>query len=153
MRDPAVGEEDELEAWRVAALDDRSSLPAVLGIAVALDAWLVLDLSEHRGHLGPLMAAALLRTRAGSDHLPALALGLRRSGGGWTRFRPGVERLAWHLRDGGRAQHGGRDLDKLTGRELMLRRCAGKRKTSRLPQLVELLSRPLSSRSPPRPRQ
>jgi Protein of unknown function (DUF1612)/HTH DNA binding domain len=145
--DPAFREEEKLRAWHRAALDDTRGLPSVLAAAVTLDAWFLLDPSERRGHLGPLMAAALLRARGKTPaHLPALALGLRESGVRWSKFQSAAERLEGVICGiEEAARHAARDLDKLTiARELMLRHCAGKRKTSRLSQLVDLfVSAPL----------
>ncbi|KMO27022.1 hypothetical protein VQ02_33800, partial [Methylobacterium variabile] len=122
-----------LGSWRQ-VLDRTRDLPAVLAAAVALDAWLVLDPAPRQGHLGPLAAAALLRARAkATAHLPTLALGLRESRARWSRALPPPERLAGLLGAiEAAARSGGRDLDRLTlAREVMLRACAGKRRTSR----------------------
>ncbi len=113
----------------------------MLAAAVALDAWLVLDPAPREGHRGPLAAAALLRARGKAEaHLPALALGLRDGRARWSRALPLPERLAGLL--GAvevSARLMGRDLDRLAlAREVMLRACAGKRRTSRLPHLVDL---------------
>ncbi|MBK3398786.1 MULTISPECIES: RHE_PE00001 family protein [Methylobacterium] len=135
-----AAEDDPVAAWR-RVLDETRDLPAVLAAAVALDAWLVLDPAPRQGHRGPLAAAALLRARGKARaHLPALALGLRESRARWSRALPLPERLAGLL---GAVETAarlmGRDLDRLAlAREVMLRACAGKRRTSRLPQLVDL---------------
>lgn len=138
---PSFGAEDDPSAaWR-RVLDETRDLPAVLAAAVALDAWLVLDPAPRRGHRGLLAAAALLRARGKARaHLPALALGLRESRARWSRALPLPERLAGLL---GAVETAarlmGRDLDRLAlAREVMLCACAGKRRTSRLPQLVDL---------------
>ena len=138
---PSFGAEDDPSAaWR-RVLDETRDLPAVLAAVVALDACLVLDPAPRRGHRGLLAAAALLRARGKARaHLPALALGLRESRTRWSRALPLPERLAGLL---GAVETAarlmGRDLDRLAlAREVMLRACAGKRRTSRLPQLVDL---------------
>lgn len=127
-------------AWR-RVLDDTHDLPALLAAAVTLDAWLVLDPAPRQGHRGPLAAAALLRSRGKvTAHLPALSLGLRESRARWSRALPLTDRLAGLLGAvEASARNLGRDLDRLTlAREVMLRACVGKRRTSRLPQLVDL---------------
>ncbi|AWN45432.1 hypothetical protein DK419_03115 [Methylobacterium terrae] len=136
-RDP---DEGPVAAWR-RILDETRDLPAALAAAVALDAWLVLDPAPRRGHRGPLTAAALLRARAKvTVHLPALSLGLRESRAPWSRALPLADRVAGLLGAvEASARTLGRDLDRLTlAREVMLRACAAKRRTSRLPQLVDL---------------
>ncbi len=135
-----AAQDDPVAAWR-RVLDETRDLPAVLAAAVALDAWLVLDPAPRQGHRGPLAAAALLRARGKARaHLPALALGLRESRARWSRALPLTERLAGLL---GAVETAARlmarDLDRLAlAREVMLRACAGRRRTSRLPQLVDL---------------
>ncbi|TNC14204.1 DUF1612 domain-containing protein [Methylobacterium terricola] len=136
--DPVAG--CPVTTWR-RVLDDTRDLPAVLAAAVALDAWLVLDPAPRQGHRGPLAAAALLRSRGKAQaHLPALSLGLRESRARWSRALPLADRLVALLgvvETSARAA--GRDLDRLTlARTVMLRACAAKRRTSRLPQLVDL---------------
>ncbi|ACL62584.1 RHE_PE00001 family protein [Methylobacterium nodulans] len=147
VRDPQYGEAERLAAWRRIALKDVQELPTVLAAAVALDAWFALDPSERQPFLGPLLAAALLHQRGTArHHLPALALGLRESRTRWLTVHPAPERLGAILRAVEAAAHAaGRDLDRLSlARELMLRRAQAKRRTSRLPQLVEVfLASPL----------
>lgn len=137
---PRPAADDPVAAWR-RVIDGTRDLPAVLAAAIALDAWLVLDPAPRRGHRGPLAAAALLRARAKANaHLPALALGLRDSRARWSRALPLTDRLAGLL-DAieASARLMGRDLDRLAlAREVMLRACTGRRRTSRLPQLVDL---------------
>ncbi len=137
---PRPAPDDPGAAWR-RVLDEASDLPAVLAAVIALDAWLVLDPAPRAGHRGPLAAAALLRARGkAAAHLPALALGLRDGRARWSRALPFAERLAVLLGAvEASARLMGRDLDRLAlAREVMLRACAGRRRTSRLPQLVDL---------------
>ncbi len=132
--------DDPGTAWHN-ILDEARDLPAVLAAAIALDAWLVLDPAPRAGHRGPLAAAALLRARGKAGaHLPALALGLRESRVRWSRALPLTDRLAGLLGAvEASARLLGRDLDRLAlAREVMLRACTGKRRTSRLPHLVDL---------------
>lgn len=137
---PRPATDDPGAAWRT-VLDEASGLPAVLSAAIALDAWLVLDPAPRAGHRGPLAAAALLRARGKAvAHLPALALGLRDGRARWSRALPLTERLAVLLGAvEASARLMGRDLDRLAlAREVMLRACTGRRRTSRLPHLVDL---------------
>lgn len=137
---PRPATDDPLAAWR-RVLDGTRDLPALLAAAVVLDAWLVLDPASRRGHRGPLAAAALLRVRGKAGaHLPALSLGLREARARWSRAQPLADRLSGLLGAvEASARAVGRDLDRLAlAREVMLRACAGRRRTSRLPQLVDL---------------
>ncbi|MET7245477.1 RHE_PE00001 family protein [Methylobacterium sp. EM32] len=137
---PRAAPDDPLARWQ-RILDETRDLPALLAAAIALDAWLVLDPAPRRGHRGPLLAAALLRARGKAGaHLPALSLGLREARARWSQARPLPDRLTGLLGAvEASARAVGRDLDRLAlAREVMLRACAGRRRTSRLPQLVDL---------------
>jgi hypothetical protein len=140
LSDPAYGEAERFGGWR-AALEAVQELPAVLAAAMALDAWLIVEPSEHRGELGFLLAATLLRQRGlARQHMPALAFGHRRRRIRWSPHLPRRARLTGLL-DGiaESARAGDADLDRLwLAREVMLRRCEGRSKNSRLPGLVEL---------------
>ena len=145
--DPEFGEAKKVTTWRRVAFDQSREFPPVLAAAVALDAWFAIDPSQHRAHLGPLLAASILRARGKTtSHLPGLSLGLRQSVFRWRRLDPAAERLAG-LVSGieAAARHASKDLDKLTlAREVMMARCKGKRRNSRLPALVDLfVSAPL----------
>ena len=145
LSDPAYDEARRLKAW-LTAIDEAADQPAVLAAAITLDAWLLLEPSEHQGEHGFVLAATLLRQRGlAAKHLPALATGLRKSaqGPGRFRWRPNMapkHRLAGLLAaitESTRFGHA--DLDRLTlARELMLRKCVGKSKNSRLAELVDL---------------
>ena len=142
VHDPQYREAERLAAWRQIVVEDARELPAVLAAAVALDAWFMLDPSERHPFLGPLLAGALLRRRATSrHHLSAVALGLRECRSPWLKVTSAAERISGLLRAFEAAAHAaGRDLDRLSlARELLLRRVRGKRGTSRLPQLVDVL--------------
>ena len=148
--DPAYGQARRLKAW-LTPLDETADQPTVLAAAIALDAWLLLEPSEHNGQLGFVLAATVLRQRRlAANHLPVLAAGLRKSaqgkpqkGLGSFRWQPDIQpeaRIAGLL---GAITHsanlGHADLDRLTlARELMLRKCVGKSKNSRLVELVDL---------------
>jgi hypothetical protein len=140
IRDPDYDGEGRLAAW-LEALADAEALPAALAAAVALDRWLWLEPSEHRGEAGFLLAAALLRRRgASAGHLPALARGYRSGRYRWSPHQDEDARLGGLLAAIGlSARLGGGDLDRLSlASEVMGRRCQGRSKNSRLPALVGL---------------
>lgn len=152
-RDPLVYNGDWNEAARLGewcdALDRTSALPPTLAVAIALDAWDMIQPLERRPWLGNLLAAALLRAREKARaHLPCLAIGLRavprerrRSGDPTVRLAARLDAVA------AAAEAGLKDHDRwLTARMLLVRKLDGKRGNSSLPALVELvLSRPLVS--------
>jgi len=140
LRDPAYDAYGRFERW-LAILEEGRALPAALAAALALDAWLWLEPSERAGELGFALAATVLRQRGlATAHLPALGLGLRR---GKFRWSP---HLALSIRVAGllgalseAAAFGQADCDRLTlARTVMLRRCEGRRGTSKLAELVDL---------------
>lgn len=146
-RSPLIYDEDRGEpgrrdAWRdlVARTD---TMPAVLAAIVIADGWEMLAPVEHREPLGWTLAAALLRSRGTTRFLPSLAIGVR-----------SVPRLRWQARDpmmrlvallealSLAAEAGRKDHERwLTSRTLLLAKCAGRRSTSRLPALVDLVLR------------
>jgi hypothetical protein len=152
-RDPLVYDGDWNEARRLGewreALDQTRTLPPTLAAAVALDAWDQIQPLEHRPWLGPLLSAALLRAREKARaHLPGLAVGLkatprerRRAADPGTRLIARLEAIA------AAADAGLKDQERwLTARMLLMRKLEGKRASSSLPALIELvLSRPLVS--------
>ena len=83
LADPAYDQPGRLGAW-LEAVAATANCPAALATAIALDAWLTLEPSEHQGDLGFALAAALLRQRGlAATHLPALALGLHKTRWRW----------------------------------------------------------------------
>jgi hypothetical protein len=140
LRDPDYGGAERLNAW-LAALARGEDAPAVLATALALDAWLCLEPAERGGEIGFALAATLLRRRGiAAHHLPALGLSYRKG-----RFRWGAHQ-ALQLRLSGlidaiaeSARLADADLKRLgLARELMMRRCEGRRADSRLGELVGL---------------
>ena len=70
-------EEARLSEWRQ-AIEETRGLPAVMAAGLAFDAWEAIDPLQHRGWLGPLLIAALLRARGKTrHHLAAIYAGLR----------------------------------------------------------------------------
>ncbi|MBY5848032.1 DUF1612 domain-containing protein (plasmid) [Rhizobium ruizarguesonis] len=142
-------EDERLEEWR-GVLRQTENLPPVLQAVVALDAWNSLEVLQHAPWLGRLLSASLLR-QAGittGAHLAAINLGLKTVPVDLRRHRDRETRLLAIL--GGiiaGAEVGLKEHDRLLlARKMMERRLVGKRTSSKLPELIELvISRPLVS--------
>ncbi len=140
VRDPLYNEPERLAAW-LRAVEETEALPAACAAAVALDRWLWLEPSERSGEAGFLLAGALLRRRGlTARHLPALARSFRRGRFRWSPHQDQETRLRGLLAAlEGSASLGAGDIDRLSiAHELLLRRCHGRSKNSRLPALVAL---------------
>ena len=140
LRDPDYGASSRLMAW-LDALKAAEDAPAVLATAIALDAWLILEPAERGGEVGFALAATILRQRdIAAHHLPALGLGYRKGRFRWSPHQAQAVRLAGlieAIHDS--AQLADSHLKRLTlAREVMARRCEGRRGNSKLPQLVDL---------------
>ena len=141
-------EPERLAAWQ-GALSESEGLPPLLRAAVAFDAWVVMAPLQHAPWLGRLLIEALLR-EAGTTtaHLAALYLGARIIPRESRHSRDRTTRLVAFL-DGvyETARAGTKEHDRLIlAKTQMDRRLKGRRSTSKLPQLIELvLSRPLVS--------
>ncbi|KRE11656.1 hypothetical protein ASE66_24350 [Bosea sp. Root483D1] len=146
LRDPGYDAAGRFARW-LTILEEGRGLPAALAAALALDAWLWLEPSERAGELGFAFAATILRQRGlAAAHLPALGLGLRRGKFRWSPHLARSVRVAGLLGAFGEAAAFGQaDCDRLAlARELMLRKCEGRRGNSKLAELVELfVSSPL----------
>ncbi len=142
-------EDARLDEWR-AVLRQLENLPAVLQAIVALDAWSELSVLQHAPWLGRLFAAAILR-QAGittGAHLPAINLGLKTIPVDRRRHRDRETRLLAIARGLiAAAEIGLKEHDRLAlAKTLMDRKLDGRRTSSKLPELVELvMARPLVS--------
>jgi hypothetical protein len=153
-KDPLVydldwDEDERLDKWR-GVLRQAQDLPAVLQAVVALDAWNELSVLQHAPWLGRLLSASLLR-QAGittGAHLAAFNLGLKTIPVDRRRHRDREVRLL-AIAQGliAAAEIGLKEHDRLAlARKMMERRLTGKRTSSKLPDLIELvISRPLVS--------
>ncbi len=142
-------EDERLEEWR-AVLTRAPDLPPVLLAIVALDAWNEIAVLQHAPWLGRLLAASILReggVTTGS-HLAAINLGLKATPVDRRRHRDRETRLLAIARALTiSAETGLKEHDRLMlARQMMMRKLEGRRTSSRLPELVELvMARPLIS--------
>ncbi len=142
-------EDARLDEWR-SVLRQAQDLPAVFRAIVALDAWNELSVLQHAPWLGRLFAASILR-EAGittGAHLAAINLGLKTILVDRRRHRDRETRLL-AIAHGflAAAEIGMKEHDRLTlARTLMERKLEGRRTSSKLPELVELvMAKPLVS--------
>ncbi|MBY5558099.1 DUF1612 and helix-turn-helix domain-containing protein [Rhizobium leguminosarum] len=142
-------EDARLDEWR-GVLRQAENLPAVLQAIVALDAWNELSVLQHAPWLGRLLAASILR-EAGittGAHLAAINLGLKTIPVDRRRHRDRETRLL-AIAHGflATAEIGLKEHDRLAlAKTMMERKLDGRRSSSRLPELVELvMARPLVS--------
>ncbi len=142
-------EDARLDEWR-GVLRQVEHVPAVLQAIVALDAWNELAVLQHAPWLGRLFAASILR-QAGvttGAHLAAINLGLKAVPVGRRRHRDRETRLlAIALGLLAAAEIGMKEHDRLLlARKMFERKLEGRRTSSRLPELVELvMAKPLVS--------
>ncbi|THA61032.1 DUF1612 domain-containing protein [Ensifer adhaerens] len=118
-------------------------LPPILQAIVALDAWNTLDVLQHAPWLGRYLAASILRQRGVTTgaHLAAINLGLKTIPVDWRRHRNREIRLL-AIADGliATAEIGLKEHDRLAlVRKMMERKLQGRRLSSKLPELVDLV--------------
>ncbi|OJF97420.1 RHE_PE00001 family protein [Pararhizobium antarcticum] len=142
-------EDARLDEWRI-VLRQANDLPAVLQAIVALDAWNELSVLQHAPWLGRLLVASILR-QAGvttGAHLAAINLGLKTIPVDRRRHRHRETRLlaiAHALI--ATAEIGLKEQGRLAlARTMMERKLEGRRTSSKLPELIELvMAKPLVS--------
>ncbi|MBY2925853.1 RHE_PE00001 family protein [Rhizobium leguminosarum] len=153
-RDPLVydldwDEDARLDEWR-GVLRQAENFPAVLQAIVAIDAWNELSVLQHAPWLGRLLAASILRQAGVTSgaHLAAINLGLKTIPVDRRRHRDRETRLL-AIAHGliATAEIGLKEHDRLAlARTLLERKLDGRRTSSRLPELVELvMAKPLVS--------
>ena len=142
-------EDERLAEWQ-AVLARAQDLPPVLQSIVALDAWNEIAVLQHAPWLGRLLAASILREGGVTTgtHLAAINLGLKAIPVDRRRHRDRETRLLAIVRALTIAAEAGlKEHDRLVlARQMMMRKLEGRRTSSRLPELVELvMARPLIS--------
>jgi len=135
-------EDSRLDEWR-GVLRQAENLPAVLQAIVALDAWNEVSVLQHAPWLGRLLAASILRHAGVSTggHLAAINLGLKTIPVDRRRHRDRETRLL-AIAHGllAAAEIGMKEHDRLTlARTMFERKLDGRRASSKLPGLVELV--------------
>ncbi|UWM84963.1 RHE_PE00001 family protein [Rhizobium sp. SRDI969] len=142
-------EDARLEEWR-GVLRQAENFPAALQAIIALDAWNELSVLQHAHWLGRLLCASILR-EAGittGAHLAAINLGLKTIPVDRRRHRDRETRLL-AIAHGFlvAAEIGMKEHDRLVlARTMFKRKLEGRRTSSKLPELVELvMAKPLVS--------
>ncbi|MDH1271658.1 RHE_PE00001 family protein, partial [Rhizobium pusense] len=142
-------EDARLDEWR-GVLRQAEHLPAMLQAIVALDTWNEIFVLQHAPWLGRLFAASILR-EAGittGAHLAAVNLGLKTIPVDRRRHRDRETRLL-AIAHGllAAAEIGMKEHDRLMlARTLFERKLDGRRASSKLPELIELvMAKPLVS--------
>lgn len=142
-------EDERLEEWQ-AVLARAQDLPPVLQAIVALDSWNEIAVLQHTPWLGRLLAASVLREGGVTTgtHVAAINFGLKTIPVDRRRHRDRETRLL-AIAHGlfAAAEIGLKEHDRLTLTKAMMdRKLEGRRTSSKLPELVELvMAKPLVS--------
>lgn len=141
-------EDARLTEWRK-VVDRTAGLPTVLRAALAIDAWADIEVLQRGDWIGGLLVAALLRQEGlAAHHLPCLHLGAQKIPRERRRSRARTERVVALIDAIHEAAVAGmKEHDRLLlARERLERTARGRRASSKLPALIELvLSRPMVS--------
>jgi len=150
VRDPGWDEEGRLSAWR-AVLAQADALPTTLAAAVIWDAWESMEPLQRQHWLGTQLVNSYFRVRGKvSSHLFGICSGLkavprerRRSHNRVSRVLAGLDAMA------SSAELAMKEVIRLgQAREHLERKLKGKRSSSSLPRVVDLLiARPIVSSS------
>ncbi len=152
-RDPLVydsdwDEDERLAEWS-AAVEPTADFPPILAATIVLDAWEAIEPLQHAAWLGQILTAALLRDRGKTRaHLFCLNTGLRAIPREKRRASNRERRLVAVIEAiGAAAERGLQDHDRwLLARRQLERKLVGRRSTSKLPGLIELvMARPVVS--------
>lgn len=142
-------EEDRLAQW-LRLMTDTAHYPAVLQCAILIDGWNHMQVLQHGAWLGRLLAAAVLRKRqlATGPHLPCLNLALKlvkREDRSVREPNQRLKNILYGIQT--MAEFGLKEHDRLLlAQRMMSRHLAGRRSSSRLPELIELvLAKPVIS--------
>jgi hypothetical protein len=148
VRDPDWDEEDRLAQWKHVARDVED-LPPTLSAALVWDAWESLEPMQRQHWLESQLVSAFLRARGKvASHLFGFNIGLktiprerRRSTNRLTRLLAFLDAMS------ASAESGMKEIARLTqAREQMARRLNGRRSSSSLPAVIDLiLARPVVS--------
>ncbi|EMS95915.1 hypothetical protein H009_19829 [Agrobacterium tumefaciens str. Cherry 2E-2-2] len=148
IRDPDWDERERVSQWR-SVLNSTEAQPPVLSAALLFDAWETLEPLQRQHWLGSQLIAAHLRARGKvASHLPAFNVGLKSVARERRRAQARTMRLLAFLEAmSACADAGMKEIARLSqAREQMERRLRGRRSSSSLPGLLELvLSRPIVS--------
>jgi hypothetical protein len=148
VRDADWDERDRIRTWRE-LLAKVERFPPTLGAALLYDAWEVIEPMQRQNWLGGQLASAYLRARGKmTSHLPAFNVGLkavsrerRRASARTTRLVAILDAMS------AGADIGTKEIARLAlAREQMERTLRGRRSSSNLPAVIDLvLSQPMVS--------
>jgi Protein of unknown function (DUF1612)/HTH DNA binding domain len=133
-------EEERVQQW-LTTIRATEDLPAVLAAAFAWDAWATTKPLQGRDLLEIQLVAALFRYRGKTKfHLPALNVGMRAAGYRRSGHDDLPVRLCAFFRAvKAAAEMGLRDLSEVSrAKQRMEERVGGRRRNSRLPELIQL---------------
>jgi len=146
--DPDWDEDGKQREWRE-AVRQTDDLPPILAAAIALEAWEAISPLQHSSWLGRQLAAALVRRRQKARaHLPCLNTGMRMLPRERRRAKDREAQLVVFVDSfAAAALKGMEDHDRwLLARRQLERKLAGRRSTSKLPALIDLvMGRPVVS--------